>query len=108
MTFNIIATPRFNRRIKKLAKKYASLKEEYLGLVENLEIQPKQGMSIGGNCFKIRLLIKSKGKGKSGGARVITYVALIEETVYLLAIYDKSDVATISQDELDKLLKEIK
>ncbi len=84
MKFNVIATARFKRRIKKLAKKYASLEQEYFSLVESLENQPKQGVSIGRNCFKIRLSIKSKGK--SGGVRVITYVAIIEETVYLLAI----------------------
>ena len=108
MKFNVIATARFKRRIKRLAKKYASLEQEYFNLVDNLENQPKQGVSIGRNCFKIRLSIKSKSKGKSGGARVITYIAVIEETVYLLAIYDKSDMANISEKELNKLLKELK
>ena len=59
------------------------------------------------NCYKIRLAIKSKGKGKSGGARVITTVFVDEETVYLLDIYDKSEQSSISRAGLLTLLKDL-
>nr|WP_255353670.1 type II toxin-antitoxin system RelE/ParE family toxin [Pedobacter sp. R20-19] len=62
---------------------------------------------MGKNCFKIRIAITSKGKGKSGGARVITNFIITESTVYLLSIYDKSEQDNISDKELLELLKEI-
>lgn len=68
---------------------------------------PVQGIFIGRNCYKIRLSIASKGKGKSGGARVITYVHIKGEIVYLLTIYDKSETEDISDKELEKILEEI-
>jgi len=53
------------------------------------------------------LSIKSKGKGKSGGARLITHIVVSKETVYLLTIYDKSDKENISDKELEELLQYI-
>lgn len=64
-----------------------------------------QGTAIGNNCYKIRLAISSKGKGKSGGARLITNIVITEETVYLLSIYDKSEKENLSDKELLELLK---
>ncbi len=51
------------------------------------------------------MAISSKGKGKSGGSRVITCVKVVNEDIYLLAIYDKSDKENISDKELDLLLQ---
>ena len=65
------------------------------------------GTPIGKDCFKIRLAIKSKSKGKSGGARVITCVKIIAKTVYLIAIYDKSDFENMNDSDLKNRLKEI-
>jgi hypothetical protein len=72
-----------------------------------LEENPTQGISLGRNCYKIRLAITSKGKGKSGGARVITNIVVTEDTLYLLSIYDKSDKDNLSDKELEELLKDI-
>ena len=107
MSYNIIAVPTFRKELKKLAKKYPSLKTDLAILFESLEENPVQGTSLGRNCYKIRLAISSKGKGKSGGARVITNIVIAEETVFLLSIYDKSDKETLSDKELDELLKNI-
>ncbi len=107
MNYNVIATPRFRRDIKKLAKKYISLKSEYANLINDLETNPEQGVSLGNNCYKIRISIASKGKGKSGGARVITYAVVKENTVFLLTIYDKSEKENISNKELNELLNQI-
>ena len=78
-------------------------------MLDDLEADPKSGDPIGKNCFKVRMAITSKNKGKSGGARVITHllVRLEGETLYLLKIYDKSDLETISEKELENLLKAI-
>ena len=73
-------------------------------MLDSLQTEPEQGTAIGQGCYKIRLAIKSKGKGKSGGARVITNIVIAETTVYLLAIYDKSNQQTLSDKELNELL----
>ena len=107
MSFNIIASPRFKKEIKKLSKKYPSLKNEFAQLIQNLELKPTLGTNIGDNCFKIRLSIASKNKGKSGGARVITYVVIVEKIIYLLTIYDKSEQENISDTELKNIINTI-
>jgi mRNA-degrading endonuclease RelE of RelBE toxin-antitoxin system len=105
MSYNIIAVPTFRNELKKLVKKYHSLKTDLALLFKSLEVNPTQGKPIGKNCYKIRLAITSKGKGKSGGARIITNIIITEETVYLLSIYDKSDKENLSDKELNELLK---
>jgi mRNA-degrading endonuclease RelE of RelBE toxin-antitoxin system len=107
MNYNVIATPRFKRDIKKLSKKYQSLKKEYALLLDELEKDPQQGTSLGNNCYKIRISIASKGKGKSGGARVITHIVIKEEIVFLLTIYYKSEKENITDHELDELLNQL-
>jgi len=107
MNFEVIATPRFKKDIKKLVKKYISLKNEFSLLLDILESDPRQGTSIGNECYKIRLAIASKGKGKSGGARIITNVVVIDSVVYLLTIYDKSEKENVSDKELKELLAQL-
>ncbi|WP_371199227.1 hypothetical protein [Flammeovirga sp. OC4] len=74
MSYNVAVIPNFKKELKKLAKKYPSIKEDFAKLIEKLEVDPEYGTSLGNNCYKIRMAISSKGKGKSGGSRVITYV----------------------------------
>ncbi len=105
MSYNIIAVPTFRKELKKLAKKYHSLKTDLAILFKSLEENPIQGTSLGNNCYKIRIAITSKGKGKSGGARVITNFVIAEETVFLISIYDKSEKENLTDKELDELLK---
>ena len=107
MNYNILAIPPFDRQLKRLARKYPSLKIEFTNLLENIETNPEQGTPLGNNCFKIRLVIQSKGKGKSGGARVITNFLIEENTVYLLSIYDKSEKENLTDKELNELLLKI-
>jgi hypothetical protein len=105
MSYKLIITPAFEKDAKPLLKKHKSLKTDLVGLFETLEIEPTQGKSLGKDCYKIRLAITSKGKGKSGGARVITCVKIISDKVFLLSIYDKSEKEDISDKELNELLK---
>ena len=105
MNYSILPIPPFDRQLKRLNKKYPSLKQEFLELIERLEENPEQGTNLGNNCYKIRLAIQSKGKGKSGGARVITNFIIADATVYLLSIYDKSDKENLTDKELEELLK---
>lgn len=104
MSYKVKAIPRFERELKRLAKKYPSLKNEYITLVQSLKEQPQQGTPLGNDCFKIRIAIASKGKGKSGGARVITYVKILQTSVYMLTIYDKAEQENIPDKELQELL----
>jgi mRNA-degrading endonuclease RelE of RelBE toxin-antitoxin system len=107
MSYNVKTIDVFEKQAKRLIKKYVSLKTELFQLVQELKENPEQGTAIGKNCFKIRIAIASKGKGKSGGARIITNILVAESTVYLLSIYDKSEKENLSANELEELLDDI-
>jgi mRNA-degrading endonuclease RelE of RelBE toxin-antitoxin system len=105
MSFNVIVTSGFKKHAKIIAKKHRSLKSDIDMLIGSLEENPIQGKPLGKDCYKIRMAVTSKGKGKSGGSRVITCVKVIDQDVYLLTIYDKSEKEDISDKELDDLLQ---
>jgi mRNA-degrading endonuclease RelE of RelBE toxin-antitoxin system len=105
MNFEVLAAPSFEKHLKKLSNKFPSVKKDVGKLIDSLSVSPQQGTSLGKDCYKIRLAITSKGKGKSGGGRVITCVKVVQRTVYLLSIYDKSEQDSISDMHLDNLLR---
>lgn len=108
MVYRIETTKSFDKEIKRLGKRYASIANDYQMLLEELEDNPQLGTDLGGGLRKIRMRITSKGKGKSGGARVITFtvVVAVEETVInLLYIYDKAERSSISRNEIEELLQ---
>jgi mRNA-degrading endonuclease RelE of RelBE toxin-antitoxin system len=107
MSYSIVPTHKFEKEIKRLIKKFPSLKEEYGLLIAQLKNNPATGTPIGDDCFKIRISIASKNKGKSGGARVVTYVLVDETTVFLLTIYDKSEQDNITTKELKTIIKSL-
>ena len=107
MSYDVFTLHAFDRQLKRLSKKYPSLKKEYIELVESLETNPEQGTPIGHRCYKIRLAIASKGKGKSGGARILINLVIENEVVYLLAIYDKSEKDNITDEEIASLLSQV-
>lgn len=104
--------PEFKHRAKTMAKKYKSFVEDYNDFIKSLKENPIQGTSLGGGVYKIRLSITSKGKGKSGGARVLTYnvkkVNPDKFMVVLMSIYDKSEMENVSDNYLKEILKEAK
>lgn len=110
MNYAIRTIATFDKELKKLAKRYKSLKDDMLQLGNELQADPFQGADLGGGVRKIRLAIASKGKGKKGGARVITHTEVLleahEGTVTMLSIYDKSEQSTISEKRIKELLKE--
>jgi mRNA-degrading endonuclease RelE of RelBE toxin-antitoxin system len=107
VAYLVRTTPHFDHEAKALAKKYRSLRQDLIDLGAALQENPKIGTAIGHNCYKVRLAIKSKGRGKSTGGWVISYVFIECETVYLLSIYDKSEKVSISDAELRELLTDI-
>jgi mRNA-degrading endonuclease RelE of RelBE toxin-antitoxin system len=105
MSYSVKSIDVFEKQAKKLSKKYASLKNELFVLIKKLTFDPELGTPIGNNCYKIRLAIASKNKGKSGGARIITHFVITEDSVYLLSIYDKSEKENLTDKEIEELLK---
>ncbi|MEK7719969.1 MAG: type II toxin-antitoxin system RelE/ParE family toxin [Bacteroidota bacterium] len=107
MSFNVKTISVFDRQAKRLAKKFPSLKKELQTLISELKEDPIQGTPIGHDCQKVRLAIASKGKGKSGGARVIVHVVFKDGTAYMLSIYDKSELENLADNEILKLIKQV-
>ncbi len=107
MNYKVETTPQFLSEAKKLSKKYASLKNDIAALAEQLTANPNTGTPLGKDFYKKRMAITSKGKGKSGGARIINCVKIIASTVYLASIFDKSEKENITDKELKELAKTI-
>lgn len=108
MSCKVSVTPDFIKGLKHLSKRYKSLKDDVTALGASLQENPLQGIDLGKGFRKVRMAITSKGKGKSGGARVITYTVLLKEMdseLKLLTIYDKSECENLSDKELQDILK---
>jgi mRNA-degrading endonuclease RelE of RelBE toxin-antitoxin system len=105
MSYSIEVSALFEKQIKRLSKKFPSVKKEYSDLITLLKQNPVQGTAIGNNCYKIRFAIASKGKGKSGGARIITHLKITQTKIYLLSIYDKSEQSDITDNDLKEWIK---
>ena len=98
MTFNVILTASFKKDLKHIAKKHRQILSDITSLIEKLSKTLEIGTDLGKNVYKIRLGITGTSKGKSGGARVITYVKIIAQTVVLAEIYLKSEYDTVDVD----------
>ena len=110
MSFKIITTAPFLKDLKRLSKRYPNFKKDVQDLQANLLNNPMQGVEVAPNIRKIRMSIRAKGRGKSGGARVITFNALISEiegTVYLITIYDKSDASNVKMNVIMNMIREL-
>lgn len=105
MSYSVETIEEFDKQLKALAKKYSSLRQEYAALIDQLETDPVSvaDAALGKGCYKIRMAIASKGTGKSGGARVVYYVSIINDTVYLLSVFDKADAENIPAKEIERL-----
>ncbi len=106
MSYKIELTENFKKEAKRLIKKYASLRTEILELGKELAENPTTGIPLGYDVYKIRLGVASKNKGKAGGARVITFVKIIDETVYLLSIYSKGEIDSLTDNEIIDLIRD--
>lgn len=104
MSYKVIPVDKFKKEAKRLIKKYPSLKSELVELASALSENPTLVTPLGNEAYKIRIAIKNKGKGKSGGARVITYIITSKKEVYLLTIYDKAEFDTIDDKTLRRII----
>lgn len=105
MSYKIELSANFKKEAKKLTKKFPSLKQELTALFTELETNPTMGTPLGNDIYKIRLAIASKNKGKSGGARVLSFVKITATTVLLFSIYNKGDIDNLSDKEIQNLIK---
>jgi len=102
---NFEVTAEFEKALKKLGKKYKSLKSDYEKFLEELEKNPLMGDEIFPNCRKARIAIASKGKGKSGGGRIIFFLEVLDESVVLLYAYDKSEMENVQTAFIEQILE---
>ena len=107
MNFEVLTTKLFERKLKPLAKKYHSIADDLENLEKELKQNPTLGTPLGKDCYKIRMAIASKGQGKSGGARIITYIRVLKNTVYLIDIYDKSEQESITDREIQRAINKL-
>lgn len=106
MSYRIELSANFKKEAKRLTKKYPSLKTELAELFTELEENPTTGTPLGNDIYKIRLAIASKNKGKAGGARVLSFVKVIQTTVLLFSIYNKGEVDSLTDKEIEELIKD--
>lgn len=106
MSYKVVLTSNFKKEAKKLVKKYPSLKNELEELFILLEENPTFGTALGNDIYKIRIAIASKNKGKSGGARVLSFVKVSLTSVLLFSIYNKGEKDSISDKEILEFIKE--
>lgn len=106
MSYSVELTPNFKKEAKKLSKKYLSLKTELAELFLSLAENPTQGTALGSDIYKIRISIASKNKGKSGGARVLTFVKVSETTVLVFSIYFKGETDTLNDNQIQELIRD--
>lgn len=105
MNYSIELTANFKKEAKRLSKKYPSFKSELSELIDQLEVNPTLGTPLGNDIYKIRLAIASKNKGKSGGARVLTFVKITQTTILLFSVYSKSEIDNLSDKSIKELIK---
>jgi hypothetical protein len=104
----IKATKIFIRCVKPLAKRYRSFRNDYAKILDELEKNPQLGIDLGDGFRKVRMAIASKGKGKSGGARIITLnLVKRNDCLYLIYAYDKSDTDNVSFDVIKRFVSEM-
>ena len=110
MNFKIHVTPDFLKSMKQLSKRYRSFKQDFKNFSDELRQNPLQGDELSPGIRKIRMAISSKGRGKAGGARVITYTFLVSEEsgdIYLIDLYDKADYSTVAVDIIKRRIRDM-
>ncbi len=108
MTNTVIATTFFINKVKPLSKKFHTLQKSLEQLEADLIKNPYSGSHYGSKIYKVRLADPSKGKGKSGGFRVVTYVVETKPDstkIFLVTIFDKSEEETIKKPEVLDIIK---
>jgi len=106
MNYKIDTTPRFEKDVKKLKKKFPKIKDDLVKFINELSINPELGVNLGDKIFKVRIPNSSIPTGKSGGFRIITYYKR-EDIIFLVTIYSKTEQDNILTNRLREIIKEL-
>jgi mRNA-degrading endonuclease RelE of RelBE toxin-antitoxin system len=93
--YNVTYSKHFEKSLRKLIRRFKNFFAIILGLVERLTKNPDEGVALGNNYRKIRVGV-GDGKGKSGGARVITRRKSKKE-LELVDVYTKLDKKAVKK-----------
>lgn len=111
MKVTVNVSEEFERQAKRLTKKYRTFVDDFAGFLKSIKENPCQGVDLGGGKRKIRMAVSSKGKGKSGGVRIITFnVELIDIDkfiVNLITVYDKQEISNVSDKYINQIIKNL-
>lgn len=104
MNFN--TSELFDKQAKKLSKKYRSIATDLSSFIDNFDLHHQSSTLIKNSLYKVRIKNSDKNRGKSGGYRVYYYIKS-QENIYLLTIYDKSEIESINEEILTELIEGI-
>ena len=104
---DILYSNEFKKSAKKLTKGYKSFKRDLQLFISSLEDNTKQGVEVAQGLYKIRIKNSDNNKGKSAGYRIVTY-SIIEDEVFLVDIYSKSEMENIADEAIDLIVKQYK
>ena len=103
----ILYSNTFKKSAKKLLKHYKSFKKDLHTFLDSLDDNPNQGTKLAQGLYKVRIKNSDNNKGKSAGYRIVTY-SVIEDEIFLVDIYSKSEMENISDEAIDMIVKEYK
>ena len=106
MKFQIVEKTLYKKSLKKLSKHYKNIEKDIDNFLNSIKSKNDLGIKLKSNIFKARIKNSDKNKGKSAGYRLISYLAIVENQLQLLYIYDKSKIENLSENEIDKLIIE--
>jgi len=102
--YTVVEQELYKKTLKKLSKSYINIDLDIQDFLKSINTKDDLGIELKSNVFKVRIANSDKNKGKSAGYRLISYLAVIENELHLLYIYDKSSLVNISEKEIDKLV----
>ena len=103
MLITLVELPEYIKRADKILSE-----EEREELLFYLSSNPKAGTLIQGTSGIRKLRWASKGKGKSGGSRIIYFFYNETVPLFLLTIFGKNEKINLSKSERNELAKFIK
>ncbi len=105
--FDVYEGERFAKELKRLSKKYKNIKKDCKVFVDSIKDESSLGVDMGGGLYKARIANSDKNKGKSAGYRLISYIKVTESEIWLVHIYDKSELENITENKLDEIIKKL-